>query len=256
MTNPSEARFSPLARIGIGAALVGGAALLFSIRGCGEGERPTIGQQAPAVSTTTTHPENKEAERPWYEKFGWDNDYTNDVAAELVNDLTGPSPESRKVAAGRCIVTLYDGGKSNYYSVMKNPIVIESEYKGVKFTTFVGLIPHEATPENSGGKRLAYEKVSVVGGEVFWGDFGIIPDQTDVVDDQGIPQIRGGDPVVHKPGYYDDSDGNVTYYQLPIGPNGYRVGEVVRIEESRLDLVAKHCLSPASKQAMPPESVR
>lgn len=247
----NETKISPLRKAAIVAGLSVVAVLGLTKLGACEGDRASLGEKGSFKSTTTTTEATKPV-GPWYEKFGWDEDY---AAASAQNHLTLARENNEKVAvaAGRCTVTLFDNGVEDYFTVIKNPIIHIGEHDGIKFTTFTG-ISHYVV-QNTGERSFFIETVSVVEGEVFWGNFGIIPNQSSVTDQQTRLENKGEEIFDYKayaPSFYDDLE----FFKQSPNSHGYIPGEVNYYPMDRPDLVTNDCLSPASIETYPPEAAK
>lgn len=212
--------------IKIGLVIAGAVGVWMAVGPSCEAERPALTDiTVPTEATTTTT--EAPAAPPYYEKYGWDRDYAReDARANLYDALE--LGKAVKVAAGRCIVTKFTNGDKEedmYWRVIKNPIVTEGEHGGFKFTTFTGYNPN-------GGFDYTSETVTVIDGEVYWGNFGYIPGQTEMVDT--TRQIIGVDK---------ESD-------------LYVPGELLIIPGYDRASVAKNCISPDSHVEDLPKSKR
>ncbi len=238
MMTPGETRFSPLAKAGMALVVLGSAAGVLSLKQCESVDRPDLGEEA-APATTTTLPERQPG---WYERYGWNLDWAEELTRQHLEENLGTDTKFL-IGAGRCAVTRYvygDGPNDGWYRIIQNPILFSTKHEGVRFTTFTGLMITDDYGEDH--RYFTPSMVRLVEGDTYWGSFGIVPNQTDVIDQRSRLDIESGGeiiPVVDE--IYTDLN------EFAVGPaiSSYTVGRVIDLALNSRDLVSDYCLTPA-----------
>lgn len=239
-------RLNRLQGLGVASAsvlMLGGA---FALSDCEGPGNPRL-DQGPVTTVTTTIPERTS---PWFERYGWDRDWAQQLTEEYIYENMGTRHEFL-VAAGRCALSrIYFGDNPEdwYWVISQNPVVYSGEYTGVEFTTFSGFYVRDREL----GRQYSIEMLRIVEGDVYWGYLGIIPSQTTVIDQRSRLNPQTGSPILPHEGEEGIVDND---YTLGSEFEGIEVGRIIILPRFRSDLVSRHCLTPAVNPEDPPDSI-
>jgi len=239
---------------------VGAAAIIVSSllipSACSSGERPKVAEKPTSTTSSTTTTTKPESRRPYYEKYGWTEDYSRTMPAQtVIGDIKGG--KKLLVAAGRCTATIYDYGDHNAWEIIQNPAIVQGEQNGHGFTSFVGILFRKYVDVGDGIYRDASVVSIVDGKDVYWGSIGLVPNQLTLVDTEVTIRPSTGEPYSDSltAKYFEKAYPEpISIYETVSDAEGFKPARIIMVPEDESWRVKEYCNVPGLVLADPPES--